>query len=249
MPDFAAVLESLYSGGDVTIFQATVDEVGQGVVTIHANGGSFTDVPLVQGIDGPTGSVLGVGDPVYVIGRKGWGMLVFARPEPGPDRGGSDPQVATWPARARARWNSTTGAWTVPSADTMRLVNPGENADAAVFFYNLADVVMPAGSLATASVHVSFSSIDQSSSDMAVDWAYWQVGLVTNTGPTGAFAPLANLAVNGRVSQAGGTADIPLPLDWASRLLAGSASGISVRSIDFPMTVGDSGTIRITTLG
>jgi hypothetical protein len=95
MPDLATALAGLYSGGDMTIFQATVDAVGQGVVTVHFNGGTFTDVPyldmMITGHAWPS-----VGDACYVIGRKDWGMLVLGRPAPGPVRAGSDPVVALW---------------------------------------------------------------------------------------------------------------------------------------------------------
>jgi hypothetical protein len=99
MPDLVAALASVFGGGDVTVFQATIDAVGTGVVTIHVNGGTFTDVPFIAGGFYPAAGPA-INDRCYVIGRKGWGMVVLGKPASGPSRDpGSDEsgfQQAVW---------------------------------------------------------------------------------------------------------------------------------------------------------
>lgn len=242
MPDLATALAAM-GGGDMTIFQATVDAVGEGVATIHVNGGSFTDVPYLVGAFYPQFAP-SIGDPCYVIGRKDWGMLVIGKPAPGPTRSGGDSQVVEWLPFTRSRANGGT-SWTAPPLDVMRIAPDGTQA--AVYFFNPASSGWTYDALSTGSFYLDVSDID--TGGIGLDNAYVTIGLHATAAPGQAFAPLANLDADYRVNANGGFEGyVSIPLDWAARLLNGTAKGIYVRVQDFPMTISGPGTLRLTSL-
>lgn len=252
MPDLVTALGGLFDGGDMTIFQATIDAVGEGVVTIHANGGTFTDVPFMQAGFYPA---LGpdIGDPCYVLGRKGWGMLCLGKPAAGPERAGGDPQIFNWLPHALANrntgFNTPNGTWLVPS-DGQLSIGPDDptysTTSAGVWFYDRNDVVLPGVyTLGSASFYVEFTGVTQT--DPPRDWFYYELGLHNNNGPTDpTFLPLANLTATYRVY--GVTAQyVSLPLDWAIRLLNGTAKGLYIKAFDTYMTLdGLAASLRLT---
>jgi hypothetical protein len=241
MADLVKTLSSLYSGGDMTVFQATVDAVGTGVVTIHVNGGSFTDVPFLDSYVNPA-----IGDACYVIGRKDWGMLVLGRPAEGPERSGGDGAVITWQPYARATYRSASGTWAVPSSDVMSLQPGDASSIIGCYFYRISDIVVPATGLSTASFYLAVDTFD--TGEVALDNAYLELGLFTNAAPTGGpLTMVANVNATYKVRRLQ-SGYVSIPLDWASRLLNGSAKGIYVLSSDYPAQISGPGTARLTAL-
>jgi hypothetical protein len=256
MPDLATALAGLYSGGDMTIFQATVDAVGQGVVTVHFNGGTFTDVPyldmMITGHAWPS-----VGDACYVIGRKDWGMLVLGRPAPGPVRAGSDPVVALWEPVTLDDWQRTAaypgGHYVVASGGLQHATpddgSPVHNDSAAVWFYS-GDPTPAGASLSTASIHLTGTWTQPGPfgpDNPAMDWSYFEIGLHSSPVGSSTFVPMENLNATARVSSSFDI-QLSLSLDWMARLRNGTAKGIYVRMPDFPMVLSGSGELRLTTL-
>lgn len=252
MPDLPTVLNSLFSGGDMTVFQATIDAVGTGVVTIHVNGGTFTEVPYMQSGFYPA-LAPSIGDSCYVIGRRGWGMVCLGKPAAGPDRGVGDPQTINWAPHALANrntgFNTPNGTWLVPSDGSLAISpdNPDySTSSAGVWFYNRSDAVLPADyTLSSASFYVSFTGLTQTTPPL--DWFYYELGLHNNGGPTDpAFLPLTNLTQTFRVY--GVTSQfVSLPLDWAVRLLNGTAKGLYIKALDTYMAVdGLAASLRLT---
>lgn len=253
MPDLPTVLNTLFSGGDMTVFQATIDAVGTGVVTVHVNGGTFTDVPYIDHGVMLGGAFPSIGDQVYVLGRRGWGMICLGRAPAGPDRAVADPQTINWAPYALASRNTrvTTpnGTWLIPSDGSLAISpdNPdGSATSAGVWFYRRSEVVLPATyTLSSASFYVSFTGVTQVTPPL--DWFYYELGLHSNDGPTDpAFLPLANLTQSFRVHGVTGQY-VSLPLDWAVRLLNGTAKGLYIKALDTDMTVdGLAASLRLT---
>lgn len=245
MADLVTAMSRVFTGGKMTVFQATVDAVGQGVLTIHVNGGSFTDVPYIPGGFAPQTSP-NIGDPCYVIGREDWGMLVIGKPAPGPERGSGDPQVIEWEPFTRSRSNNS-GGWTAPPLDEVR-IQPGDSGgSAAVFFFNVNDVAWPGDPLSTASFYLEVSNVD--TYGQALDWAYVEIGLHSTATPGGTYTEMPNLNGSYKVpANAGMSQYIQIPLEWAGRLITGEAKGLYVRTEDFPMTISGPGTLRLTSL-
>lgn len=251
MPDLAQVLNELYSGGDMTIFQAVVDAVGTGVVTVHVNGGTFANVPYLQAgflpASGPA-----VGDACYVIGRKRWGMLVIGKPAAGAARSAGNPQTHVWAPSVLTTWSVTASypAGHFVVSGTGNLVTDPDSSTA-VWFYATTGVTWPAGSaLSTASIRLTGSWTQPGPigpGNPARSQSFLTLGLHNSTSPTGTFTPIAELS---RTYAVPATFDglYAIPLDWASRLLAGTATGLYVASQDFPQTFTGSGELRLTTL-
>jgi hypothetical protein len=260
MPDLVNALEGMFDGGDTTIFQATIDAVGQGVVTIHFNGGTFTDVPyLATGFSAGVGiGSPAIGGKCYVIGRKGWGLLVIGEPAPGPSRGGSSSQTFLWDPFTLATYNEATGAWTVPTDGRLVLQTDADTGVPSVvgaFFYRMTELgthptVM---NLATASLLFSVPAIDFKG--LAADNAYISVGLINNATPSGPLSKLSN-PINPSSSiystsfriYAGEVGFFTIPLAWGNALLSGLATGIFFSAEDYPPTISGGGTVRLTTL-
>lgn len=254
MPDLVNALEAMFDGGDMTIFQATIDYVGQGVVTIHFNGGTFTDVPYLAtafsagvGIGSPA-----IGGKCYVVGRKNWGLLVIGEPAPGPSRGGSSSQTFLWNPYTLATYNIATGAWSVPGDGRLVLQtseDTGLPSVEAAFFYRMTELgthptVM---NLATTSLLLTIPDIDFKG--LAADYSYVTVGLIANTSPAGVINKLTgpNDAMSIRV-YIGEAGFFSVPLSWGDKLLSGLAQGIYFRPEDYPAVISGGGTVRLTTL-
>lgn len=241
MPDLVQALTGMFDGGDMTIFQATVDAVGQGVVTVHFNGGTFTDVPYldmqVAGAIWPS-----IGDTCYVIGRKDWGLLVIGRPAPGPDRTTADGVVAEWNPYTMTRVRKDTGVQTVSTTGDVSITT-GAQGYLAAFHFDLADLpALPGTALATASFFLDMPSFE----NPGVDYNYLEIGL-HNVGPGVPFAAMPNLNATYR-AYAGISQYVSIPLDWAGRLITGEAKGIYVLTDDYPAVISGPGTVRITSL-
>jgi hypothetical protein len=248
MPDLPTVLNAMFSGGDMTVFQATVDAVGSGVVTIHASGGQFTDVPYMDTSNAQVGAVFpSVGDRVYVLGRRGWGMLVLGRAAPSDRESPSDNVTHEFAPAVIGDYNFATGTWTAPPTDVMA-IEGYTSGKGAFYFLNLSGS-LPGATIASANFLLGTGMFDTGGE--AVDWAYVTLALFASTTPTPSAVPtflpgatqsvkqVANSAQNGYVS---------IPLDWAAKLLSGAARGIAVLSEGFPGTVYGPGTLRLTTL-
>lgn len=252
MADIVNALEGMFDGGDMTIFQATIDAVGQGVVTINYNGGTFTDVPYLAtgfsagvGIGAPT-----VGMSCYVVGRKGWGLLVLGNPAPGPSRSGSVSQTFLWNSYTLATYNLATGSWTVPVDGRLVLRTDDSTGLASVdgaFFFRLSELgthptVM---NLATASVLFTVPDIDFKG--LAADTAYIEMGLLTNPAPSGVISKISGQVQTVRI-YIGESGYFTIPLSWGDKLLSGEAGGIYFHAQDFPPVISGGGTVRLTTL-
>lgn len=245
MPDLATVLAGLFGGSNMTVFQATVDAVGEGVVTIHANGGTFEDVPYMQAGFYPALGP-GVGDPCYVLGREGWGMLCLGKPAAGPERSAGDAQTVLWTPYTRATYSQTAFTWNVPGTATLP-IEPGNRM--AVYFLRLSDLAWPSGgALATASFYLEAGPFDTTGAG-GVDNAYVELGLVSNASPTGVLSRLADATAMVRLNaNMVNSQYISIPLDWGTKLLSGAAKGIYVSADSYPGTAGGAGTVRLTTL-
>lgn len=244
--DLPAALSALFSGGDVTIFKATVDAVDSfgGTLTIHANGGSFTDVPYLIG--GWPFSSPSINDITYVIGKKGWGMLALGMAAPSDREPVGDSSVFEWEPFARARWNP--GSWTVPPLDAMR-VEASVTDRAAVYFFNLSDLAAwPVGAeVGSLSLYLEIDNVTQDP-EMARDNVYVRVGLHSTASPTGTLARMENLDAYYKLHTGGSSGYFSAPLHWAANLLNGTAKGFYVDSPDLDLTVLGPATIRLTAL-
>jgi len=250
MPDLGNALEALFSGGDTTIFKATVDAFDsfQGTVEIHVNGGSFTDVPVLAsanywGID--------IGDLVYVIGKQGWGMLCLGEALPSDRPPVGDSSVFTWDPAALARWNASPATWTVPATDEV-VLSAAVPDRAAVYFFSPSDLTAAGwpndAELGSLSFKLGVKNLVQNP-EMAVDYSYVTIGLHSSASPAGTFAPMANLSAEFRVWMSGNNGYVTVPLDWFARLMNGTAKGIYVRpSGGHDLTVYGDGDLRVTAL-
>lgn len=260
MADLAATLTDLFSGGDMTIFQAVVDEVGQGVVTLDYNGGTFEDVPFLDyafPLAPPDFLVQtpAVADQVYVIGRKNWGLLVIGKAAPGPTRGTGAGMTYEWAPWTLATYNVATHAWTVPGTDQLVLQTSdttGLSSVEGAFFFDPADITGFVDTGAFSSLNFRLRTPDIDFKGLAADTAYMTVGLHANATPAGVYAPVfgsggAAMTTTFEV-YIGHDAFKPLPLTWAAKLISGDAKGLWFSSQDFPPVVGGPGTIEITTL-
>jgi len=249
VPDLSHVLAGVLGDKGASVFQATVDAVGEGVLTLHLNGGQFTEVPYLPGGWGFASP--NIGDICYVLAQKDWGIFAIGKPAPGPERSGDDSAVVTWDPFARARWNQETGTWTIPSTDAMP-IRPGTSSSSlAVYFFDLADIDWPGTAVGSASFYLELGPVDQSGADAdnpVFDNAYVEIGLTSSTGPNGVFTELPNLNAYYKRPANGSSEYVSIPLDWAGRLLAGEAHGVYVRTEDYPLTVSGPGTLRFTTL-
>lgn len=250
MPGLPDALEAMFADGGATIFKATVDAIDSlnGTCTIHANGGNFTEVPVLAsanywGLD--------IGDVVYVIGRKGWGMICLGQALPSDRPPIGDSSVYTWGPTSLARWNASPATWTVPSTDEVALT-PTIPERSAVYFFNPSDLAAagwPTGaSLASLSFLLGVKNLVQNP-EMAVDYSYVTIGLHSSASPSGTFAPMANLSAEFRVPMSGFSGFVSVPMDWFARLLNGTAKGIYVRpSYDHALTVYGDADLRVTAL-
>jgi hypothetical protein len=249
MPDLVTALDALFDGGDMTSFQATVDAVGTGVVTLHVNGGTFTDVPYIAGGFYPQAAPA-INDRCYVIGRKGWGLLVIGRPAAGPVRDpGGDAGTYIWEPTTLGIWQlnprAEGGGFSVTGT---QLTHPADETGyrQAVWFYTSGNPMPIAASLATASLNLggSWSSTDQT------DWDYVEIGLHGNlpSDPPGYLNKLANLSQTYRFPRTFALSYYSIPLDWIGRLINGTAKGIYAEAQDYPLTFTGSGELRLTTL-
>lgn len=244
MPDLARVLEGVFSGGDMTIFKATVDEIGTGVVTVHSSGGTFTDVPWLSGgfypADGPD-----IGMICYVIGREGWGMLVIGSPAPGPARSVADPVVTEFPPDSLWRWNTGT-SWTAATGDEVS-ISAGDVSSLAVFIFDFENDLppMPGTALSSAAFFLDMPSFDTGGGPATRN--FLEIGLHSRYTPSGEFTALANLNTTVQ-TYAGFSEYVSIPLDWAGRLITGAAAGIYVKALDYPCVVRGPGTVRMTSL-
>jgi hypothetical protein len=247
MPDLPTALAGMFDGGDTTVFQAVVDSVGSGVVTLHANGGQFTDVPYIQHGTMPGVVFPSIGDQVYVLGRKGWGMIVFGRAAPSDRPPPADNVLHEYAPATIGDYSFATAAWTVPSSDVMA-IEGYTSGKGAFYFYNVSGA-LPGLTIGSASFLLGTGMF--STGAVGVDNAYVTVGLFQSTTPTPSAVPVLvpEMSASYRrlvsVSQDG---YVSIPLEWAKRLLAGTARGIYVLSEDFPGTVHGPGTLRLTTL-
>lgn len=248
MADLVAALDSLFDGGDMTIFQAVVDEIGSGVVTLHANGGQFEDVPFIEREVFSGAAYPSIGDHVYVIGRRGWGMLVIGRASPSDREPPTDSATSEFATAVIGDYNFATATWTVPLSDVMA-ITPSEGANkGAFYFHNLVGAV-PVESIATASFYLGTGPFD--TGGVATDYVYILLGLFSSTTATPSAPPQfvtgyeASYRVLANSSQ---EKYVSIPLSWATKLVTGDASGISVTSPDYPGVVHGPGTIRLTTL-
>lgn len=248
MPDLPTALAGMFDGGDMTIFQAVVDEIGSGVVTLHANGGQFEDVPyvdhgLMEGVVFPS-----IGDHVYVIGRKGWGMLVLGRAAPSDRPPPGDNATYEFATAVIGDYDFGTATWTVPLSDVME-ITPGAGTNKGAFYFHDIGGSLPGETVASASFLLGTGPFD--TYGIGVDWAYVTLGLFQSTtdypsaAPTLVAGMTASYRRNANDDQDG---YVSIPLEWANRLLADTAIGICVLSEDYPGTVHGPGTLRLTTL-
>ena len=240
MADLSAVLASLGDSG-ARIFQAVVDAVGTGVVTIRANGGTFTDVPYMQAGFYPAAGPL-IGDPCYVIAQENWGLLCLGKPAPGPDRDPSTGGTVFWEPFTMAKHVFIGSTWTVSGSGDVST----DLGSAAAFFFSTSSLTGMAGSgLATASFFLDSADFD--SGEVAMDWNYLEVGLHANATPAGTLQKVADMKQTVKVGR-GFSQYVNIPLEWATRLIAGTAKGIYVQPEDYAATVSGPGTVRITEL-
>jgi hypothetical protein len=248
MPDLVAALASVFGGGDVTVFQATIDAVGTGVVTIHVNGGTFTDVPFIAGGFYPAAGPA-INDRCYVIGRKGWGMVVLGKPASGPSRDPGSGGAYLWEPTTLGTWymNPRSDFGNGFASGGTQLTHPADESgfQQAVWFYTSGNPMPVGASLASASLNLggSWTSTD------AVDWDYVEIGLhASNPGDDSYLNKMANLSQTYRFPRTFALAYFSIPLDWISRLINGTAKGIYAEALDYPITFTGSGELRLTTL-
>lgn len=243
MADLPEALNRMFAGGDVTVFTAVVDAIGTGVVTIHYNGGTTEDVPWLSAAFFPAISP-SIGVQVYVLARKDWGAIVIGSAAPGPERDPEDEVVTTWDPFTMATFNPVTGLWAVSTTGDMTAL-PGDTGRVACFFLRLSDLPVPPADLATSSFLLDVPSFD--SGIEAVDFDYLEFGLHANATPDGALVKVAGTASTIRV-YAGESEYVSIPLDWAERLMAGTAKGIYFAKPDYPTVISGPGTVRLTSL-
>jgi hypothetical protein len=258
MANLVNALEGMFDGGDMTIFQATIDAVGQGILTIHYNGGTFTDVPylaagfaLGAGVGAPS-----VGQSCYVIGRKGWGLLVIGNPAPGPERTSVDSQTYLWEPTTLGQWTYRPPATTNPfSATGSQNTHPDTTAEQqnAVWFYTSGNPIPPAAVLATASLRLGGTWTQPGPfgpDNPAADHVYMDLGLHnSNPGDAGPLNKLTDSSTSYRITATPFGLDyFSIPIDWMTRLRNGTAKGIYAIAEDYPMVFTGSGELRLTTL-
>lgn len=251
MPDLITAMSRVFGSGDMTVFQAVVDAIGTGVVTIHLNGGTFTDVPYTTSAFFPAAGP-SIGDPCYVLGRKGWGFLVFGKPAPGATRGSGDPQTYLWEPTTMGEWkfsshadfgNGLTVTGTQHSSPQDQPSMP-----TAIWFYTSGNPVPGGAVLGSAAINLG-GTWTQPLGGPAMDWDYTEIGLHNNApSDTGPLNKIAGLNQSNRFASTFPLSFVGIPLDWANRLIAGTAKGIYVEALDFPMTFTGSGELRLTTL-
>jgi hypothetical protein len=183
MPDLGALLGQMLGDTGTSIFQAVVDAVGTGVVTIRLNGSTFTDVPYVTSAFYPA-TAPAINDRCYVLAQKDWGMVVIGKPAPGAVRGGAA-LASTSGNRTRPASGTSTRSSNPPPSSRRRSrrrllpTGPGRAVQTtiAVWHYLMSGNPLPGGStVATASLMLSGSW----TSDGSSDWDYVEIGLYSS---------------------------------------------------------------------
>jgi hypothetical protein len=254
MPDLGALLGQMLGDTGTSIFQAVVDAVGTGVVTIRLNGSTFTDVPYVTSAFYPA-TAPAINDRCYVLAQKDWGMVVIGKPAPGAVRGGGSAGVYLWEPDQTGEWNFSTHSNppTQFSATLTQTIAPygtgsGQSTthEYAIWHYLMSGNPLPGGStVATASLMLSGSW----TSDGSSDWDYVEIGLYSsNLTDLGDLVKVPGASATYRFPTVWGPAYSSIPLDWIDQLAAGTAKGIYLQTLGFPLTLTGSGELRLTTL-
>ena len=224
MPDLAVALAGMFSGGDVSIVQARTTAIGQGVATVDINGGEFTDVPYMMANYGGGQQFPSNNQTVYVIARRNWGMLIIGAPAPGPTRSVSSGTAILWPPSVLANYHLA-GSWWEVSSDDQMSINGTDNW-AVEIFSNTDRPALPATGLSGAGFEINVLSAE--SGGFMSGGAYMTAGLFTNPAPSGALVTIADAGEQHFYRDINDPIYMPIPLDWASRLVAGTAKGIYV---------------------
>lgn len=225
MPDLAQTLEGMFTGGDVSIVQAKAVLVAQGVATVEINGGTFTDVPYLTANYGGGQTYPSNSQTVYVIARRNWGMLIIGSPAPGPPRSISSGSTVLWLPTVLASYFPSSSGWSVSSDDQL----PVDSGSQAVEIYNVSNrPPLPGTGMSGAGFAINLLSAE--SGGFLGGGAYLNVGLHANATPAGPLAPVAGTTEQVVFLNVNDPQYLPIPLDWASRLVAGTAKGIYVRA-------------------
>lgn len=244
MPDLGAVLGGMLTGDGAQVFTGTVQSVSSGYCTVYINGGFFPEVPYMKG------NPPAVGELVYILAQRNWGMAVIGRPEDRPYRDPYASQteffieptvMADWVADSPPRWSVSTDAYV--HADTNR---------AACWFYDAADFATLPDPALISSFEFLLSISENDYYDPANPYSsgILDVVMLTNNGPVGTYAVYSPSVFRQSIAGAPGTTLVSLPLNWLSLFRGGFVHGIA---LDGPMpsqfaTAFGPGNLRIVSL-